>query len=102
MFAAMATGTVFIEALMGIPGLGLFFSVAARTRDLPLMMGATLFFAALLMVVNLLVDLSYRLLDPRIRYQTPSASFRVRRQARARLERAGLERAGLERAADHG
>jgi ABC-type dipeptide/oligopeptide/nickel transport system permease component len=92
MFAAMATGTVFIEALMGIPGLGLFFSVAARTRDLPLMMGATLFFAALLMVVNLLVDLSYRLLDPRIRYRTPSASFRLRRRARARLEEA----------ADHG
>lgn len=86
MFAAMATGTVFIEALMGIPGLGLFFSVAARTRDLPLMMGATLFFAVLLMLVNLLVDLSYRLLDPRIRYQTPRATIRTRRQARARLE----------------
>jgi ABC-type dipeptide/oligopeptide/nickel transport system permease component len=86
MFAAMATGTVFIEALMGIPGLGLFFSVAARTRDLPLMMGATLFFAVLLMVVNLLVDLSYRLLDPRIRYQSPAGGLRHRRRARARLE----------------
>ncbi|HIT76394.1 MAG TPA: ABC transporter permease [Candidatus Avipropionibacterium avicola] len=86
MFAAMATGTVFIEALMGIPGLGMFFSVAARTRDLPLMMGATLFFAVLLMLVNLLVDLSYRLLDPRIRYQTPRTSVRSRRLARAQLE----------------
>lgn len=86
MFANMATGTVFIEALMSIPGLGLFFSVAARTRDLPLMMGATLFFALLLMVLNLLVDLSYRLLDPRIRHQSLRASARSRRQARTRTE----------------
>lgn len=84
MFASMATGTVFIEALMNIPGLGLFFSVAARTRDLPLMMGSTLFFAVLLMVLNLLVDLSYRLLDPRIRHQSLRSSTRSRRQARAR------------------
>lgn len=86
MFANMATGTVFIEALMSIPGLGLFFSVAARTRDLPLMMGATLFFALLLMVLNLLVDLSYRLLDPRIRHQSLRGSARSRRQARSRTE----------------
>lgn len=86
MFATMATGTVFIEALMGIPGLGLFFSVAARTRDLPLMMGSTLFFAVLLMVLNLVVDLSYRLLDPRIRFRSPRASARSRRAFRARVE----------------
>jgi ABC-type dipeptide/oligopeptide/nickel transport system permease component len=67
MFANLATGTVFIEALMGIPGLGLYFTVAARTRDMPLLLGATMFFAVLLMVMNLLVDLSYRILDPRIR-----------------------------------
>lgn len=69
MFAQLAVGTVFIEALMSIPGLGMFFAVGARTRDMPLLMGATLFFALLLMVINLLVDLSYRLLDPRIRHQ---------------------------------
>jgi ABC-type dipeptide/oligopeptide/nickel transport system permease component len=69
MFAQLATGTVFIEALLGIPGLGQFFAVGARTRDMPLLMGATLFFALLLMVLNLVVDLSYRLLDPRVRHQ---------------------------------
>lgn len=70
MFAHLATGTVFVEALLGIPGLGQFFAVGARTRDMPLLMGATLFFALLLMVLNLLVDLSYRLLDPRVRHQS--------------------------------
>lgn len=77
MFAHLATGTVFIEALMGIPGLGLYFTVAARSRDMPLLMGTTLLFAFLLMVMNLLVDLSYRVLDPRIRYQV-----RTRRRGR--------------------
>lgn len=76
LFANLATGTVLIEAMMGIPGLGLFFTVAARTRDVPLMMGTTLFFALLLMVMNLLVDLSYRILDPRIRYMGYGAARR--------------------------
>ena len=42
---------------------------AARVRDMPLLMGATLFFALILMTMNLVVDLTYRILDPRIRYQ---------------------------------
>jgi ABC-type dipeptide/oligopeptide/nickel transport system permease component len=83
MFAHLATGTVFIEALMGIPGLGLFFAVGARTRDMPLLMGATLFFALLLMTLNLLVDLSYRLLDPRIRHQAPLSRRSGARRPRA-------------------
>lgn len=88
MFAHLATGTVFIEALMGIPGLGLFFATAARTRDMPLLMASTLFFALILVLLNLLVDLSYRFLDPRIRYQSPRASARSRRQLRADLREA--------------
>ncbi|WP_205856350.1 ABC transporter permease [Phytoactinopolyspora endophytica] len=68
-FAALATGTVFVEVLLGIPGLGRLFTLAARTRDMPLLMGTTLFFAAILMVLNLIVDLTYGLLDPRIRHE---------------------------------
>lgn len=69
MFAALATGTIFVEKIFGIPGLGQYFTDAAAARDMPLLMGTTLFFAALLMVINLLVDLSYAVLDPRVRIE---------------------------------
>lgn len=87
-FAHLLTGTVFIEALLRIPGLGLFFATAAQSRDMPLLMGSTLFFAIILVVMNLLVDLSYRILDPRVRYLAPSTTFRSRRRLRAKLKTA--------------
>lgn len=87
-FAALLTGTVFIEALLRIPGLGLYFATAAQSRDMPLLMGSTLFFAVLLVLLNMLVDLSYRVLDPRVRYQSPVTTFRARRAARIRLKEA--------------
>ena len=68
--AGLMTGTVFIESIFGIPGLGLYFADAARSRDMPLLMGSTLFFALILMSMNLLVDLVYRVLDPRIGFET--------------------------------
>lgn len=64
--AGLLTGTVFIESIFGIPGLGGYFADAARTRDMPLLMGSTIFFALILMGTNLAVDLIYRALDPRI------------------------------------
>ncbi|MGZ0149097.1 ABC transporter permease [Kribbella sp. WER1] len=67
LLAALMTGTVFVEALLRIPGLGLYFANAAASRDMPLLMGTALFFALILMVTNLIVDLVYGLLDPRIR-----------------------------------
>ena len=67
LLAGLMTGTVFIEALFRIPGLGLYFAAAAASRDMPLLMGSTLFFAVILMVTNLVVDLVYGVLDPRIR-----------------------------------
>ncbi|TDE01975.1 ABC transporter permease [Jiangella asiatica] len=72
LFANLATGTVFIEALLGIPGLGRLFTTAARTRDMPLLMGTTLFFALIFLLMNLIVDMVYGLLDPRIRHQRSS------------------------------
>lgn len=84
-FAHLLTGTVFIEALLRIPGLGLYFATAAQSRDMPLLMGSTLFFAVILVLLNLLVDLSYRILDPRVRYLNPVKTFRSRRDIRARL-----------------
>jgi peptide/nickel transport system permease protein len=67
LLAALMTGTVFVEALLRIPGLGLYFANAAASRDMPLLMGTAMFFALILMVTNLVVDLIYGLLDPRIR-----------------------------------
>jgi peptide/nickel transport system permease protein len=69
LLASLMTGTVFVETIFQIPGLGLYFANAARVRDMPLLMGATLFFAFIIMAMNLIVDLTYRILDPRIRYQ---------------------------------
>lgn len=65
--ASLITGTVFVETIFRIPGLGRFFTDAAQSRDVPLLMGTTMFFAAILMLMNLLVDITYGLLDPRIR-----------------------------------
>lgn len=67
--ASLMTGTVFIESIFGIPGLGGYFADAARTRDMPLLMGSTIFFALILMGTNLLVDIIYRILDPRIGFE---------------------------------
>ena len=79
LFAGLATGTIFVEKIFGIPGLGHYFTQAAVSRDMPLLMGTTLFFAALLMVMNLLVDLSYAALDPRVRADLGLASHGPRR-----------------------
>jgi oligopeptide transport system permease protein len=80
LLATLMTGTVFIEWLFQIPGLGTYFADSARTRDMPLLMGTTLFFALIIMVTNLLVDLAYGFLDPRIRFGEGGwASWRGRR-----------------------
>jgi peptide/nickel transport system permease protein len=68
--AGLMTGTVFIESIFGIPGLGGYFADAARTRDMPLLMGSTIFFALILMGTNLVVDIIYRILDPRIAFES--------------------------------
>jgi len=79
LLAALMTGTVFIEALFRIPGLGYYAATAAASRDMPLLMGTVLFFAVIVMVMNLLVDLVYGLLDPRIRAQGGWTRSRPRR-----------------------
>lgn len=81
-FASLTIGTVFVEVLLGIPGIGRLFTVAARTRDMPLLMGTTLVFALILMIVNLLVDITYGLLDPRIRHAEQTSQRRVSRHSR--------------------
>jgi len=65
--AALVTGSFVVEYVFAIPGMGRFFITAVTDRDYPLIMGVTLIYTALLVCANLLVDLCYSLIDPRIR-----------------------------------
>jgi oligopeptide transport system permease protein len=62
------TGSIVIEQIFGIPGIGRYFVQAALNRDYTLVMGVTVFYGVLIILANLLVDLTYGLLDPKVRY----------------------------------
>lgn len=66
--ALLIGGVVVTETVYAIPGLGQLTVDAVLARDYPLIQGLTLFFSVVYVLINLLVDLSYLLLDPRIRY----------------------------------
>ena len=66
--AAVITGSVVIEQIFGIPGLGRYFVQGALNRDYTLVMGVVVFYGVLIILFNFLVDLLYALLDPKIRY----------------------------------
>jgi ABC-type dipeptide/oligopeptide/nickel transport system permease component len=68
MFAAVVTGTFVVEQIFGIPGLGKHFVTSIGNRDYPVILGTTLLYAVLLVIANLVVDITYAWLDPRIRY----------------------------------
>ncbi len=67
--AGIITGSVVIEQIFGVPGLGRYFVQGALNRDYTLVMGVVVFFGVLIVVFNLLVDLLYAVLDPRVRYR---------------------------------
>ncbi|HEV3177947.1 MAG TPA: oligopeptide ABC transporter permease OppB [Stellaceae bacterium] len=66
--AGIITGSVVIETIFGIPGIGRYFVQGALNRDYTLVMGVVIFYGALIILLNLLVDLIYAVLDPKIRY----------------------------------
>ncbi len=66
---ALLTGAIFVEAIFSRPGLGRLAVDAVVNRDFPLIEGVTLFIAAIYVFLNLAVDLSYTLVDPRVRYR---------------------------------
>ncbi len=68
LFAALVTGTFVTELIFGIPGMGKYFVTSITNRDYPVIMGTILLYAVFLVIANLLVDLTYAYLDPRIRY----------------------------------
>jgi oligopeptide transport system permease protein len=67
--AALLAGTVVVERVFSIPGLGNIFIQSVLNRDEPLVLGIVAFLSILIMVFNLVVDISYGFLDPRIRYE---------------------------------
>jgi len=67
--AAVLTGSVVIEQIFGIPGLGRHFVQGALNRDYTLVMGVVVFYGALIVLLNFVVDLLYAALDPRVRYR---------------------------------
>jgi len=67
-FAALVTGTFVVELIFGINGMGKHFVSSIGNRDYPVITGVTLIYAVVLVVANLLVDITYAWLDPRIRF----------------------------------
>jgi oligopeptide transport system permease protein len=66
--AAVITGSVVIEQIFGVPGLGRYFVQGALNRDYTLVMGVVVFYGALIILFNLVVDLVYAWLDPKVKY----------------------------------
>jgi oligopeptide transport system permease protein len=65
--AGLLTGSVVIEVVFGLPGIGRYFVNASLNRDYTLVLGVVIVYAALLILFNLLVDIAYGWLDPRVR-----------------------------------
>lgn len=68
LFAALVTGTFVTELTFGIPGMGKYFVTSITNRDYPVIMGTILLYVVFLVVANLIVDIMYAYMDPRIRY----------------------------------
>lgn len=67
--AAVLTGSVVIETIFGLPGVGRYFIEGALNRDYTLVMGTVVLVAVFVMLFNLLVDIAYAVLDPRVRVE---------------------------------
>jgi oligopeptide transport system permease protein len=66
--AGVITGSIVIETIFGLPGIGRAFVDGALNRDYTLVLGVTILYGVLIVLFNLLADLSYSVLDPRVRY----------------------------------
>ena len=67
--ADLVTGSIVVEKIFAIPGLGRYFVESAFSRDYTTVLGTVVFYAVLLILANLVVDVAYRFLDPRIEYR---------------------------------
>ncbi len=69
LLADLLTGSFVVENIFQIPGIGVFLVNSSLNRDYPMVVGLVLLYALLLLVLNLIVDVSYSLLDRRVRYE---------------------------------
>jgi ABC-type dipeptide/oligopeptide/nickel transport system permease component len=67
--ADVVTGSFFVETIARVPGIGRYFVTAVTGRDYPVLLALALLFAVIIITMNILVDVSYAVLDPRVRYQ---------------------------------
>ena len=65
--AGLITGSLVVEKIFNLPGLGKFFVISALQRDYTVVMGMVIFYAGLILLLNLIADLLYAALDPRVR-----------------------------------
>jgi len=66
--AALVTGSLIVEQIFAIPGCGKYFVTSITNRDYPVVLGIMLLYAFIIIIANLIVDLTYSWIDPRIRY----------------------------------
>lgn len=66
-FAYLVTGSVIVETVFNIPGIGRAFVVAVTSRDYPMILGTTILFAVVIALANLIVDIAYVFIDPRVK-----------------------------------
>ena len=69
-FAALVTGTIVIENVFYLPGLGKLIFQAISNRDLPTVQALVMLFAAIVIIANFIVDIAYSLIDPRLKERT--------------------------------
>jgi ABC-type dipeptide/oligopeptide/nickel transport system permease component len=69
LLADLLTGSFVIETIFQIPGIGIFIVNGSLNRDYTMVVGLVILYATLLVVLNLLVDFAYTLLDPRVKYE---------------------------------
>lgn len=67
LIATFVTGSFVVEFIFSIPGMGRFFITAVTNRDYPLIMGVTILYTVLIVIANMIVDILYTILDPRVR-----------------------------------
>jgi len=68
MIAYILVGSLVVERIFSVPGLGDSFIESITNRDYPMIMGVTIFLATMMVFMNLLTDILYKLVDPRIDY----------------------------------
>jgi len=68
-FAGIVTGSVVVETIFRVPGMGKFFVQSAFNRDYTLIMGTVIVYSVLLIIMNFIVDILYSFLDPRVTYK---------------------------------